>query len=310
MHATPPRTSRARPGPRAARCLALAAPLLLAACHPAVMDPAGAIAGAERTILIDSLAIMLAIVLPTIALTLGFAWWFRASNTRAHYNPRWAHSGAIELIVWGIPLLTIMLLGGVTWVSSHQLDPSVPIASKNKPMEVQVVSLDWKWLFIYPDLGVASVNTLTIPADTPIHFSLTSASVMNTFWVPQLGSMIYTMNNMATQLNLIADHPGTYDGASGHYSGDGFSDMYFEVHAVAADQFGTWVTQTKASGPVFDRAAYAGLAKQSQKVAPFTYRDIDTSIYHDVVTGTIPAAPGPQSQTGSTRLTASNRMEH
>ena len=296
MHASPPRTQGRPRCLRPARWLVLAAPLLLGACHPGVLDPAGAIAGAERTILIDSLAIMLAIVLPTIAATLGFAWWFRAGNTRAHYNPTWSHSGAIELIVWGIPLLTIMLLGGVTWVSSHQLDPAVPIASKNKALEVQVVSLDWKWLFIYPDLGVASVNTLTVPAETPVHFSLTSASVMNSFWVPQLGSQIYTMNNMATQLNLIADKPGTYGGISSHYSGDGFSDMVFDVHAVPADQFASWVTTTKANGPMFDRAAYTELAKQSQKVAPFTYRDIDKTIYYDIVTDKIPPAPGPPAE--------------
>ena len=210
--------------------------------------------------------------------------------------------------MWGIPLLTIMLLGGVAWVSSHQLDPAVPIASRNKAVEVQVVSLDWKWLFIYPGLGVASVNTLTVPAGTPVHFTLTSASVMNSFWVPRLGSQIYTMNNMATQLNLIADRPGTYDGLSAHYSGDGFSDMNFDVHAVPADQFASWVTATRAGGPVFDRAAYAELAKQSQKVQPFTYRGIDSTIYHDIVTDKIPPAPGPPPSVAPSK-TASNRTE-
>jgi cytochrome o ubiquinol oxidase subunit 2 len=150
---------------------------------------------------------MLAIVVPTIAATFAFAWWFRASNARARYLPDWVFSGRIELIVWSIPLLVIMLLGGVAGIGSHDLDPAKPLTSDTPPFEVQVVSLDWKWLFIYPSHGVASVNQLVIPAATPIHFSLTSASVMNVFFVPQLGSMIYTMNGMTTQLNLQADSP-------------------------------------------------------------------------------------------------------
>ena len=231
---------------RAARCAVLAAPLLLTACQPAVLDPQGPVGIAEKTILIDSLAIMLAIVVPTIVATFAFAWWFRASNTRARYLPNWAYSGRIELIVWGIPLLVIMLLGGVAWIGSHDLDPAKPCpagadghghdpTTAAAPLEVQVVSLDWKWLFIYPGQGVASVNQLVVPAGVPIHFSLTSASVMNAFFIPQLGSMIYTMNGMTTQLNLQADAPGTFRGLSSHYSGDGFSGMHFDVQAVPAD---------------------------------------------------------------------------
>ena len=187
--------------------------------------------------MIDSLAIMLAIVVPTIAATFAVAWWFRASNMRARYLPDWVFSGRIELVVWSIPLLTIMLLGGVAWIGSHDLDPAKPLPSNTPPLEVQVVSLDWKWLFIYPGQRVASVNQLVVPAGVPIHFSLTSASVMNVFFVPQLGSMIYTMNGMTTQLNLRADAPGTFLGLSSHYSGDGFSDMHFDVQAVPAEQF-------------------------------------------------------------------------
>ncbi len=286
---TPQRVRRASP----ARWLVLAAPVLLSACVPAVLGPQGSIAIQERTLLIDSLAIMLAIVVPTICLTLGFAWWFRASNTRAKYNPTWAYSGAVELIVWGVPLLTIMLLGGVAWVASHQLDPSTPIASRNKAVEVQVVSLDWKWLFIYPDEQIATVNTLTVPADTPVHFSLTSASVMNSFYVPQIGSQIYTMNGMNAQLNLIADHPGTYAGLSTHYSGDGFSDMYFNMHALAPAEYAAWLAATKASGPVLDQAAYTELSKQSLKVKPYSYRDVQPGIYGDIVSLKLPPGPGP-----------------
>ncbi|MGH6840928.1 MAG: hypothetical protein ACREDV_02385, partial [Methylocella sp.] len=196
----------------AARCAVIIAPVLLAACMPDILDPQGPVGLAQKTILIDSLVIMLAIVLPTIAATLAFAWWFRDSNTRATYLPDWAYSGRIELIVWSIPVMVIMLLGGVTWIGSHDLDPARPLTSNTPPLEVQVVSLDWKWLFIYPAQGVASVNRLVVPAGTPIHFSLTSASVMNAFFIPQLGSMIFTMNGMTTQLNLQADAPGTLRG--------------------------------------------------------------------------------------------------
>src|SRR6202161_1452373 len=197
--------------------LPLGATLLLGGCDAVVLDPKGPIGIAEKTILIDSLAIILAIVLPTIAATFAFAWWFRASNTRATYLPDFTYSGRIELIVWSIPVLVIMLLGGVAWIGSHDLDPAKPLASDAPALEIQGVSLDWKWLFIYPNQHIASVNQLVIPAGVPIHFSLTSASVMNAFFIPQLGSMIYTMNGMTTQLNLRADSAGVFHGLSSHF---------------------------------------------------------------------------------------------
>jgi cytochrome o ubiquinol oxidase subunit 2 len=283
---------------RIARSAAVLAPIGLTACQAAVvLDPQGPIGTAERTILIDSLAIMLAIVLPTMAATLGFAWWFRASNTRAKYLPNFSHSGQLELITWSIPLLTIMLLGGVAWIGSHDLDPAVPLPSKTAPLNVQGVSLDWKWLFIYPDQNVASVNELVIPAGTPIHFSLTSASVMNAFFIPQLGSMIYTMNGMTTQLNLSADKPDTYYGLSSHYSGDGFSDMHFNVRAVPADQFSAWVTATHGNGPTLTPQSYAELAKQSLNVAPFTYGGVDAGLFDKITSLALPPGPGPLPET-------------
>jgi cytochrome o ubiquinol oxidase subunit 2 len=302
----------ARFGRKAAWCGAvLAAPLLLTACEPAVLDPQGPVGIAEKTILIDSLAIMLAIVVPTIVATFAFAWWFRASNTRARYLPTWAYSGRIELIVWGIPLLVVMLLGGVAWVGAHDLDPAKPLpppqapgmamamamtpAAATAPLEVQVVSLDWKWLFIYPGQGIASVNHLVVPAGTPIHFSLTSASVMNAFFIPQLGSMIYTMNAMTTQLNLQADAPGTFRGLSSHYSGDGFSGMHFEVQALPAAEFTAWVDATRNKGPSLDAASYAELAKQSLNTAPFTYGAAAPDLFKQIVSQQLPPGPGPAS---------------
>src|SRR5438445_4773835 len=237
---------------RAGRCATIMAPIICTACQPAILDPQGPIGIAEKTILIDSLAIMLAIVVPTLAATLGFAWWFRASNARAIYLPDWEYSGRIELIVWSIPLLTVILLGGVAWIGSHDLDPAKPLTSDTPPLEIQGVSLDWKWLFIYPNQRVASVNQLVVPAGVPLHFSLTSASVMNAFFIPQLGSMIYTMNGMTTQLNLHADAPGTFQGLSSHYSGDGFSDMHFDVQAVPTEQFAAWIETARSTGPSLD----------------------------------------------------------
>jgi len=270
------------------RLLPFVAVLTLGGCSGGVFDPQGPVASAERMILFNSLGIMLAIVIPTILATLGVAWWFRASNSRAEYWPDWEYSGRIEMIVWSIPAMTVLLLAGIGWISSHDLDPGKPLESTVKPLNVQVVSLDWKWLFIYPDQGVASVNRLTIPAATPISFQLTSSGVMNSFFVPQLGSQIYAMAGMATRLHLMADKPGVYAGLSAQFSGDGFADMVFNVDAVAPEQFAAWVNATRANGPTLDASAYAALQRPSQKVAPFTYRAIDPSLFATIVSAGAP----------------------
>jgi len=280
-----------------ARALTTASLLALAGCsHQGVLDPAGPIGAGERTILLNSMVIMLVIVIPTIVATLGFAWWYRADKPRGRYLPDWAYSGRVELVVWSIPILVILFLAGVIWVGSHDLDPYKPLpAEKNvKPIEVQVVSLDWKWLFIYPEQGVASVNSLVIPAGTPIHFSLTSASVMNAFFVHRLGSMIYTMNGMVTQVSLQADKPGIYWGQSAQYSGDGFSDMNFQTRAVPPADFAAWVAKTKGQGPVLDAAAYAGLVKQSVVRQPFDYGAVQPGLFDQIAMQKIAPAPGPQ----------------
>ena len=269
----------------------------LAGCsHQGVLDTAGPIAAGERTILLNSLVIMLAIVIPTIAATLGFAFWYRADKPRGRYLPDWAYSGRVELVVWSIPILVILFLAGVIWVGSHDLDPykPLPAAQNQKPLEVQVVSLDWKWLFIYPEQGVASVNQLVIPAGVPVHFSLTSASVMNAFFVHRLGSMIYTMNGMVTQVNLQADKPGIYYGQSAQYSGDGFSDMNFQTHAVAPADFAAWVTKAKGQGPALDAAAYAGLAKQGIVKTPYDYGAVQPGLFDQIAMQKIAPAAGPQ----------------
>jgi cytochrome o ubiquinol oxidase subunit II len=272
---------------------ALLGPLALAGCHTAVLSPAGPIGAADRRILVDALAIMLAIVVPTILATLAFAWWFRASNTRARHLPTWSYSGRLELIVWSIPALVVFFLGGIAWIGSHLLDPARPLPSRIKPLEIQVVSLDWKWLFIYPEQGVASVNDLVAPAGIPLHFQITSASVFNVFFVPRLGSEIYSMYGMTTQLYLQADHPGIYPGLSADFSGDGFSDMAFDLHAVTPEQFAAWATATSASGPVLDQAAYRTLLTQSQNIKPYTYRAVQRDLYGDIVSQRLPPGEGP-----------------
>ncbi|MHC2484416.1 ubiquinol oxidase subunit II [Rhizobium leguminosarum] len=257
----------------------------LAACQEGVLSPQGPIGKAERIILIDATVIMLAVVIPVILLTVAFAWWFRAGNDRARYLPDWEYSGRIEMIVWSIPALVIIFLGGIAWIGSHQLSPSEPIISAQKPVDVEVVSLDWKWLFIYPSEGVASVNRLVVPVGAPVHFKLTSATVMNSFFVPQLGSQIYTMPNMTTQLNLQADTPGVYKGLSAQFSGDGFSDMHFELAAVPDDQYQDWIRTTQAKNNSLDAGTFSTLARPSSANRPETFSSVDPRLFEAVSMG-------------------------
>jgi cytochrome o ubiquinol oxidase subunit II len=272
--------------------LALIGATMLGGCTEGVLDPKGPIAAAQRQILFNSTGIMLAIVIPTVLATLAVAFWFRSSNWRARYLPDFFHSGRLEMLVWSIPAMTVILLGGIAWVGSYDLDPPKAIASAVKPVRVQVVALDWKWLFIYPDQGIATVNQLTVPVGTPISFQLTSSGVMNSFFVPQLGSQIYTMAGMVTRLHLQADHPGTYRGMSANYSGAGFADMYFHVDAVPAETFAQWVASTRTTGPVLDAQAYAYLARPSKAVAPSTYRAVTPDLFNGIVSSvSAPKAP-------------------
>jgi cytochrome o ubiquinol oxidase subunit 2 len=265
----------------------------LAGCHTAVLSPAGPVSEGERIVLLDSLTIMLAVGLPTIVATLVFAYWFRASNLRARYRPDFAYSGRLELLVWSIPALVIFFLGGIAWISAHLLDPAEPLKSKVEPLEVEVVSLDWKWLFIYPQQRVASVNRMVVPVGVPLDLKITSASVFNVFFVPQLGSQIYAMYGMTSRLNLQADRPGVYLGLSAHFSGDGFPGMHFDVDAVSPRAFSDWAAAAHASGPVLDEAAYRGLLKQSQDVSPYTYRSVPAGLFERIVRQELPPGEGP-----------------
>ena len=270
------------------RLLIVCAAVMVASCQPAgVLDPQGPIASAERLLLFNATAIMLVVVVPVILATLGFAWWYRSSNARASRSWDPAFEGRIEFVTWSIPALIVILLSGVIWIGSHQLDPRAPIPGQSDPLRVDVVALDWKWLFIYPDQGIAAVNQLVVQVGTPVDFRLTSATVMNSFFVPQLGSQIYTMGGMTTHLNLLAAEPGEYPGFSANFSGDGFSDMRFIAKAVPARDFDAWVTQARGTGSALDDAAYAALAKPSIAVPPTTYRSVEPKLFDRIIEQTV-----------------------
>lgn len=256
-----------------------------------VLDPRGPVAANEYQILQNATLIMLAVIVPVIVMTLAFAWWFRSGNKKARRRPDWAYAGSLEVVTWGIPLLVIMFLGGMGWMSAHALDPVKPIpphpSSANAvPLDIQVVSLDWKWLFIYPGAGVAAVNHLVVPVGRPLRLQLTSATVMNSFFVPQLGSQIYSMAGMATTLYLRADEPGTFPGISAQFSGDGFSDMRFNVEAVAAPAYDAWLARTRASGARLDAASYAALAKPGTS-APADFHLAELKLFDHIMAASV-----------------------
>jgi cytochrome o ubiquinol oxidase subunit 2 len=259
-----------------------------------VLDPQGPVSSAERLILLNATAIMLVVVLPVIVLTLAFAWWYRASNAHAAYRPDWSYSGHIELVVWSIPAMVVILLAAVAWTGSHELDPARKLESDAAPIRIEVVSLDWKWLFIYPDQQVAAVNQLVVPAGAPIEFLLTSATVMNAFFVPQLGSQIYTMPGMTTRLNLLAERPGDYPGLASHFSGDGFSDMQFIVHAVPAAEFPGWLARLRGAGTALDADTYSQLARAGSNAQTQTYGSVDAKLFDHIVQQTLPPATAPR----------------
>jgi len=270
------------------RWLVGCAALAVASCaQQGVLDPQGPIASAQLLLLLNSTAIMLVVVIPVILATLGFAWWYRASNAQASRSADEGYEGRTEFVLWSIPTLIVILLGGVIWISSHKLDPRAPIPANVNPLRVEVVALDWKWLFIYPDQGIATVNQLVIPTATPVSFRLTSATVMNSFFVPQLGSQIYTMGGMTTHLNLLADAPGEYPGFSAMFSGDGFADMRFVAKAVPAGDFDKWVAQVHGSGSALDLPGYAALAKPSLAVPPTTYRAVEPGLFERIIEQTV-----------------------
>ncbi len=267
----------------AVRALCPLALLSLGGCNLELFDPKGPIGEQEKFLIIVALGLMLLVVIPVIALTLFFAWRYRASNTKAKYAPKWSHSTAIEAVVWSIPCVIVATLAVLIWETSHSLDPYKPLESEATPVRVEVVALNWKWLFIYPDYGVAAVNQLTLPVERPVDFKITSESIMNSFFIPQLGSQIYAMAGMQTQLHLIASHPGTYPGLSASYSGPGFSDMHFDAIVTTSEAFDAWVRQTRQLPLALDRNAYRSLAQPSIKDPVTLYSSVAPGLFDDIV---------------------------
>ena len=260
--------------------------LVAGACdlrRSAVLDPKGPIALAERDLLIDAFVVMMLVVVPVILLTLFFAWRYRATNTAAAYTPKWAESVRIDTVVWVIPALIVVAVAVLVWRSTHKLDPYRPIASPVAPLEVQVVAQDWKWLFIYPEQGIAVVNQLAFPSGRPVSLKITSDTVMNSFYVPQLAGQIYAMAGMQTKLQLLADEPGKFVGRNSQYSGGGFSDQHFEVIAQTPADFDVWVAKAKQGSAKLDATTYPALAAKSRRNPIAYYSAVEPGLYDSII---------------------------
>jgi cytochrome o ubiquinol oxidase subunit 2 len=268
--------------------LLLSLVVFLTGCKAVVLSPAGDIALQQRNLVIASTVLMLLIIVPVMALTGWFAWRYRQSNTQASYDPEWHHSTALELVIWSAPLLIVIALGALTWIATHTLDPyrpvarvsaTQPLAADVKPLKVQVVALDWKWLFIYPDYGIATVNEMAAPVDVPIDFQITSSTVMNSFFVPALAGQIYAMPAMQTELHAVINQSGDYEGFSANYSGAGFSGMHFRFRGMPQADFDGWIKKAKTSGTKLGRDEYQLLAKPSEREPVRRYAQVDPKLY-------------------------------
>jgi cytochrome o ubiquinol oxidase subunit II len=277
---------------------------LLGGCNLVVLDPSGAVATRQSELLIQSTGLMLLIIVPVIALTLFFAWHYRASNTAATYQPDWDHSTQLELVIWGAPLLIIICLGAMTWMGTHLLDPYRPLDSAGAQqtkgdgenpaaglaqagtaahLDVDVVALDWKWLFIYPQYGIATLNQLAAPVNRTIDFHITSSSVMNSFSIPALAGQIYAMPGMETTLYAVMNKTGSFDGFSANYSGAGFSGMHFPFESLASGDFDTWVAKARANGGALDRTDYLKLEQPSENEPARSYASVDNSLFNAIL---------------------------
>jgi cytochrome o ubiquinol oxidase subunit 2 len=264
----------------------------LSGCNVVLLNPAGDVALQQRDLILASVALMLLIIIPVMIMTVLFAWRFRSSNKQAAYDPEWHHSTGLEVAIWSAPLAIIVALGALTWISTHVLDPYRPIARLGpqkavpvnaKTLEVDVVALNWKWLFIYPSLGVATVNQLAAPVNTPIAFKITSSTMMNSFFIPALAGQIYAMPGMQTQLHAVINKPGQFVGFSSNYSGQGFSDMNFKMYGMTDPDFARWVQGVKAGGGALSRPAYTVLAEPSEAEPPRRYASVDPTLFAAIV---------------------------
>ena len=286
-----------KPFPRIASRLrplsALAIVPFLAGCgQMIVLDPAGDVARQQGDLIVISTLLMLLVIIPVMALTVFFAWRYRAANKEATYKPDWDHSTQLELVIWAAPLLIIICLGAITWVATHLLDPYRPLARTDvdkpvvaevKPLDVNVVALDWKWLFIYPEQGIATVNELAVPVDRPVRFRISASSVMNSFYIPAMAGQIYAMPAMETKLHGVINKPGNFVGFSANYSGAGFSNMRFAVKSLDDAGFDKWIAQAKGAGSTLDRAAYLQLERPSEKVPVRRFATVEPNLFDLVV---------------------------
>jgi cytochrome o ubiquinol oxidase subunit 2 len=266
--------------------------LALAGCDLLVLNPPGDIAAQQGRLVIDSTLLMLLIIVPVIVLTFLFAWRYRASNREATYKPDWDHSTQLELIIWAAPLMIIIALGAITWITTHTLDPyrpldridaARPIPEGTKPLVIEVVALDWKWLFFYPEQNIATVNEIAAPVDRPIHFKITASGVMNSFYIPALAGQIYAMPGMETQLHAVMNKPGEYEGFSANYSGEGFSHMRFRFHGVSDTDFERWVQKVKTDGKNLSRADYLQLERPSEREPVRLYANVAPDLYKAIL---------------------------
>jgi cytochrome o ubiquinol oxidase subunit 2 len=282
------------------RLLALAPlALLLSGCKLVIMNPSGDVAVQQRDLIVASTVLMLLIIVPVMLLTVFFAWRYRQSNTKATYDPDWHHSTRLEVVIWAAPLAIIIVLGAMTWVSTHLLDPyrpldridgDRPVAEGTRPLLVEVVALDWKWLFIYPEQGIATVNELAAPVDRPITFHITASSVMNSLSIPALAGQVYAMPGMQTKLHAVINHAGVYDGLSANYSGAGFSDMRFKFHGLDQAGFDRWVEEARASGNTLGRPEYTALERPSTRHPVSRYATVAPDLFHAILNRCVDSA--------------------
>ncbi|WP_136253383.1 ubiquinol oxidase subunit II [Onishia niordana] len=261
--------------------------LLLTGCDSALMDPKGQVGEEQRTLILTAFGLMQIVVIPVIVMTIAFAWRYRRSNKNATYSPDWHHSNKVEAVVWFVPCVIIAFLAVLTWYTSHSLDPHKPLDVEEggqEPMVIEAVSLDWKWLFIYPEQGIATVNEIAFPEDTPVRFRVTSGSVMNSFFIPRLGSQIYAMAGMDNDVHLIADEQGVYPGRSTNYSGAGFSDMTFDAHVGSQQDFEAWVSEVRESSESLTfPEEYYDLAAPSEDAEIQYFSEVSPSLYESII---------------------------
>lgn len=269
--------------PRLLGILPLLGTLLLGGCNMTLLNPTGQVGLEQRNLIITATLLMLLVVVPVIVMTFLFAWKYRASNTSATYTPKWNHSTKIEIAVWTVPILIIIALGYITYKSTHELDPYRPLESDVKPITIEVVSLDWKWVFIYPEQGIATVNKIVFPTNTPVNFKVTSDSVMNSFFIPGLGGQIYAMAGMQTKLHLIANRDAEMEGISANYSGAGFTGMKFKAISTSQENFDAWVSEVKKAPKQLEKAEYEALSKPSQNNPVELYSSVTPNLFQIIV---------------------------